>query len=134
MSSSPLSLRPPSSWCSSSSSSATSSWRYVIVRHCWNSFSFRYLIAGLGFEGKSYSMAWYFFKYMHMHKLECLHVCVFTSLKDPSQPPSFSTQSKLLILHGEANSYYYLLSRKCVWLSVVIPQWFPLFWRPLNKI
>ena len=31
-------------------------------------------------------------------------------LKDPSQPPPFSMTSKLLIQHGEANSYCYTVS------------------------
>ena len=30
--------------------------------------------------------------------------------KDPSQPPSFSMPSKLLILHGEAKSYCFTVS------------------------
>ena len=32
------------------------------------------------------------------------------SLKGPSQPPPFSMTSKLLIKHGEANSYYFTVS------------------------
>ena len=31
-------------------------------------------------------------------------------LKGPSQPPPFSMTSKLLILHGEANSYCFTVS------------------------
>ena len=38
------------------------------------------------------------------------------ALKDPSQPPPFSMPSKLLILHGEANSYCFTVS--CVPESV----------------
>ena len=31
-------------------------------------------------------------------------------LKGPSQPPPYSMPSKLLIKHGEANSYYFTVS------------------------
>ena len=33
-----------------------------------------------------------------------------TLLKDPSQPPPFSMPSELVILHGEAKSYYVTVS------------------------
>ena len=59
------------------------------------------------------------------------------TLKGPSQPPPFSMTSKLLIKHGEANSYCFNLS--CVpegmfnYLEYFYND-FPSFRQPPNKI
>ena len=37
-------------------------------------------------------------------------LCVRLGLKGPSQPPPFSMTSKLLIWHGEGNSYWFNVS------------------------
>ena len=37
-------------------------------------------------------------------------ILYFIALKDPSQPPPFLMTSKLLIKHGEANSYCFTVS------------------------
>ena len=37
-------------------------------------------------------------------------ICFSPNLKGPSQPPPFSMTSKLMIKHGEANSYCFAVS------------------------
>ena len=45
-----------------------------------------------------------------IHTSDWLATCHSKPLKGPSQPPPFSMTSKLLIWHGEANSYCFTVS------------------------
>ena len=51
------------------------------------------------------------------------------TLKDPSQPPAFSMTSKLLISHGEANSYCFTASNVPEGILIILSSFTVIFLR-----